>query len=72
MADTEAPALAEYKVTRAREIFGQFRNVGDVLELTEPQAKYYVAPYGEGLEKLTPKDSPAPVARAAKPRVEDA
>lgn len=49
-AETNAHPRLTYEVTEAREMFGQWRKVGETLELTKGQAKYYTAPNGAGLK----------------------
>lgn len=44
-----ANGLVEYEVTQARFIDGQHRVVGEIVPMTQAQAKYYLAPNGEGL-----------------------
>lgn len=40
---------ADYEVTQAREVAGQYRQVGDTVALTKRQAQYYLPPHGAGL-----------------------
>ena len=47
-------ALKDYEVTAERFIGGQHRKVGEAVQMTEREAKYYVAPYGRGLKVATP------------------
>jgi hypothetical protein len=44
-----AKELIEYDVTHTRFIGGQRRVAGEVVQMTQAQAKYYLAPNGEGL-----------------------
>jgi len=45
--DSKTPI--DYRVTKTREIAGQYRKEGDPVSLLPAQAKYYMAPYGVGL-----------------------
>lgn len=40
----------KYKVTETRFISGMMYNKADIISLTPEEAKYYIEPYGEGLE----------------------
>lgn len=51
----EGTAKAEYEVLQCREIGGQYRAVGDVVQLTPRQAQYYLPPYAVGLKLVVPK-----------------
>jgi hypothetical protein len=44
-----AKELVEYDVTHTRFIGGQHRVAGEVVQMTQAQANYYLAPNGEGL-----------------------
>ncbi|WP_214565965.1 hypothetical protein [Aliiroseovarius lamellibrachiae] len=46
--------MKDYEVTKGRFIEGQHRKVGDPVRMTERAAKYYTAPYGEGLKLAKP------------------
>ncbi len=51
--------LVEYEVTIAREIAGQWRKVGERLEMHPTAAKYYLAPLGRGLVRAKDKAAAA-------------
>jgi hypothetical protein len=44
----------EYEVTRARQINGAWRAVGDRVFMAPAAAKYHLPPYGEGLKLPDP------------------
>jgi hypothetical protein len=50
-----AKELVEYEVTQTRFIGGQHRVAGEVVQMTQAQAKYYLAPNGEGLAVKEPE-----------------
>lgn len=60
-------APAEYEVTKAREIGGMHRAVGEIVTLTPRAAKYYLPPYGTGLKPIGAKGAPKPKPVAEKP-----
>ena len=53
--------LKKFEVTEARFIGGARRSVGETVEMTERQAKYYKPPYGTGLKPSTKKTRKEPV-----------
>jgi hypothetical protein len=64
----QAPATADYEVTRAREINGVWRKIGERVPLTEAQAKYYLPPMGSGLKPVAAKpEKPKPAAKTDAP-----
>lgn len=67
MADQKTTAPADYEVTQAREIGGVHRTVGEIVTLTPLQAKYYLPPYGTGLQAVAAKAAAKPKTDAEKP-----
>ena len=55
MAKQKTAALADYEVTTARVIAGLYHAQGTVIKMTPEQAKYYIAPYGTGLKRVSAK-----------------
>lgn len=55
MTNQKNATTMEYRVTQARELYGAWREKGDVLSLTQEQAKYYLPPYGTGLVEVKPE-----------------
>jgi len=56
----DKPTPVDYRVTKTREIAGQYRKEGAIIALLPIQAKYYLAPNGEGLELAKTKAASKP------------
>ncbi len=67
-----AKEVKDYEVTEARFIGGQHRAVGELVQMTDRAAKYYIEPHGAGLKLAAPAAVPVagkPGAKgAAKPK----
>jgi hypothetical protein len=50
MAESKKIEPVDYEVTKAREIQGVHRAVGETVSMTPRQAKYYLPPHGAGLK----------------------
>ncbi len=61
MSESGSAKAVEYEVVQAREILGVWRDVEDVVSLSERQAQYYLPPYGEGLRLKSSIGKAAPV-----------
>lgn len=58
MAELTAKTTQDFEVTKAREIGGVYRAVGEIISLTLSQAKYYLAPHGAGLKRVAKHADP--------------
>lgn len=56
----DKPTPVDYRVTKTREIAGLYRKAGETVSMLPIQAKYYLAPNGEGLELATKKAASKP------------
>lgn len=66
MADPKKIEPVDYEVTKAREIQGVHRAVGETISMAPKQAKYYLPPHGAGL-KLAGDKIPKQKLHAEKP-----
>ena len=51
----------QYKVRTDCEVAGVYRKAGDLVQLSEKQAKYLSAPYGREVEAVLPAAAPVHV-----------